>query len=86
MHLAEKQAFVDNFVKELVLVHVVQVRIDPVYGKKVEHLGVKIELLGQIGKSTLPVTLQSKHRKLIMRCKVCFIWGYEQGEHMRYYY
>lgn len=26
-----------------------QVRIDPVPGKKVEHTGVKIELLGQIG-------------------------------------
>jgi vacuolar protein sorting-associated protein 26 len=28
-----------------------EVRIDPVPGKKVEHTGVKIELLGQIGKS-----------------------------------
>ena len=28
---------------------VLQVRIDPLPGKKVEHTGVKIELLGQIG-------------------------------------
>jgi hypothetical protein len=28
----------------------VQVWIDPILGKKVEHLGVKIELVGQIGK------------------------------------
>ena len=26
-----------------------QVSIDPIHGKKVEHTGVKIELLGQIG-------------------------------------
>jgi hypothetical protein len=28
-----------------------QVWIDPIHGKKVEHLGVKIELVGQIGKN-----------------------------------
>lgn len=27
----------------------VQVSVEPVHGKKVEHTGVKIELLGQIG-------------------------------------
>jgi hypothetical protein len=33
----------------LVFCDVLQVRIDPLPGKKVEHTGVKIELLGQIG-------------------------------------
>ena len=30
-------------------VYAIQVVIDPIQGKKVEHSGVKIELLGQIG-------------------------------------
>jgi hypothetical protein len=36
----------------LLLIHSIQVWVDPIYGKKLEHLGVKIELVGQIGMQT----------------------------------